>query len=241
MEVKVQETSGFDESNGDLISVTRESEYLEMLRQLKLEVSAKTSECELLRIKLDENVRDLEQLSQDLNNCRVKIVEHDENSRKNREEIAKSRKLEEDYVKLMSEFLDLGERSQQYRQTLLDKYLAKTNIISNLECLDSSGAIQSELDRCRSELDTKTINLSVSNARIKNLEEELGTKDRYIAELKKALEDTKISHKHEINVFEEYIHSLKNTITSYEKTLTSYADAKVGEESKISDKDEEVQ
>lgn len=238
MENKVQETSDFNQPSNDLMSVTRESEYLEMLRQLKLEVDAKTSECERLRIKLDDNVRDVEQLSQDLNNCRVKIVEHDENSKKNREDMAKSRKLEEDYVKLMSEFLDLGERSQQYRQTLLDKYLAKTNLISNLECLDYSGALRNELDRCRSELDTKTIKLSVSNAMINNLEEVIESRDRYIAELKKTLDDTKLSHRNEINVLEEYVQSLKGTIRSYEKTLADQSNSSTIEESRT---DHEVQ
>ena len=205
----------------EMIDRLREDEYLEIVRKLRLDLADKSNECELLKLKLTASNQDAENLSQELNKCKLTMFENNEDSRKTYEEVMKSKKLEEDYVKLMSDFLDLGEKNDLYRQNLVDNYLAKTNAINNFECLLSSGAISNELQECKIDLDNKLAELNLALGKIRNLEEDNSLKDKIITELKKALDDAKVTHKHEITVLEEYIQCLKNTVTSYEKTLAN--------------------
>lgn len=205
----------------EFLDQLREDSYLENLRQLKLDLAHKSDECELLKIQLAESCHNVEQLSQELNECKLTIFENNEDSKRTHEEVMKSKKLEEDYVKAMSDLVDLSERNDQCRLNYLDKFISKSNAINNYECLMTSGAFKAELDDCKLELDDKTVELNLALAKIKNLEEDNATKDKSINELKKSLDDAKVTHKHEITVLEEYIQCLKNTISSYEKTLTT--------------------
>lgn len=202
--------------------MSQEDGYLELIRTLKSDLASKTSECEILKIKLNETNQDYEVLSQELDECRLAIFENNEDSRKTNEEILKSKKLEEDCVKLMSDLLDLREQSDYYKQNMMDKYILKTNAINNLECLYTSGALTSELNQYKLDLNDKMAELSLAQAKVRNLEDENSIKDKSIVELKKSLEDAKITHLHEIKVLEEYIACLKNTVNSYEKTLANY-------------------
>lgn len=221
-----QGLSKFEDVAEEMIDRVRESEYLDMIKKLRLDLADKSSECELLKIKLEESNRDVERLDQELNRCKLTMFENSEDSRKTHEEVMKSKKLEEDYVKLMSDFLVLGEKADQYRRNLVDNYLAKTNAINNYECLISSGALTNELEECKKELDNKMAEVNLANAKLRNLEEEDALKEKSLSELRRVLDDAKVTHKHEINVLEEYITCLKNTITSYEKTLASYIESK---------------
>lgn len=199
-------------------------EYIDMVRELKLNLAAKTDECELLKIKLDESNRNITTLNQELNRFKMTVFEIDEDARKNHQEFEKSKNLEEKYMKLMSDFMELGEESEQFKQNMLDKYLAKTNAINSLECLNSSGVLNHDLEKTRQNLNKIVGDLKLANARCRSLEEEGTIKDKCIKDLRKTLDDAKVTHKHEINVLEEYIQSLKNTISSYEKILTDYYD-----------------
>lgn len=216
----------FEEVAEEMIDRLRESEYLDMVKKLRLDLADKSSECELLKIKLEESNRDIEKLDQELNKCKLMMFENSEDSRKTHEEVMKSKKLEEDYVKLMSDFLALGEKAEQYKQNLVDNYLAKTNAINNYECFMSSGALTNELEECKKELDNKMAELNLAHAKLRNLEEDDASKEKSMNELRRALDDAKVTHKHEITVLEEYIQCLKNTVTSYEKTLASYIESK---------------
>lgn len=208
------------------VNVDNDDEYLEIIRNLKSELSNKNDECELLKIKLDETNQDVESLNKELNECKLTMFENNEDSKKTHEEVIKSKKLEEDCVKLMSDLIDLREQSDHYRQNLIDNYLAKTNAINNYECFMTSGALKHELDQYKLDLNDKIIEINLAQAKVRNLEEENVIKEKSISELKKALEDGKITHKHEITVLDEYIHCLKNTISSYEQTLATYETGK---------------
>lgn len=208
--------------NADNHNLNTDDEYLEIMRKLKLELADKKDECELLKIKLNESNQDVEALNKELDECKLTMFENNENSKRTHEEVMKSKKLEEDCVKLMSDLLDLREQSDHYRQNLIDNYLAKTNAINNYECFMTSGALKHELDQHKLDLNDKIIELSLAQAKVRNLEEENVTKEKSVTDLKKALDDAKVTHKHEIIVLEEYIHCLKNTISSYEKTLATY-------------------
>lgn len=203
------------------VDCVREGDYLEMIRKLRLELADKSSECELLKIKLNVSDKDVDKLNLELNKCKLALFENNEDFKKNNEEVSKSKKLEEDYVKLMSDFIALGEQTDQYKQKLNDDHLANSNAINNYENMLSNGVIANELEVCKSELDTKIAELNVVLTKLKFYEEDVGSKDRSIKELKKALDDTKLANKHEITVLEEHIECLKNTITSYERTLAS--------------------
>lgn len=208
--------------NGDLAAIEKQSEILDWFLKLQSGMTAKTSECELLKIKLDESNRSVETLSNELNACKLAIFQNNEDSKNIHEEVMRSKKLEEDYIKLMGDYLNLTERYEQHRQTLYDTYLAKTNAINNYECLMSREAIKHELDSCKAELHSRQAESAVLAAKLRNMDEENSVKEKCITELKKSLDDAKVTHKHEITVLEEYIQCLKNTITSYEKTLANY-------------------
>lgn len=212
-----------------------EDEYLEMVRQLKLNLADKSNECELLKIELSESKQAVDSLSQELNECRLAIFENNEDSRKTHEEIMRSKKLEEDCVKLMSDLLELKEQSDHHKQTIMDNYISKANAINTFECFQSSGAIEAELQQYKADFDEKLIELQLALAKVRNLEDENQLKDKKIVEMKKALEDAKISRVHEIKVLDEYINCLKNTISSYEKTLANY-DTK----SQLTDDEDEI-
>lgn len=232
MDTKLQEystTPVVDTTTNETIEQLLEDKYLDALKRLQVDLSEKSSECELLKIKLDESNQNVEVLSRELNGCKLTMFENDEDSKKSREEVIKSKKLEEDYVKLMKEYVDLEERTNQYKQNLIDKYHAKTNAINNYECLMSSGAITVELEECKQNLDNRSSELYLAQAKLRNLEEDAVLKEKTITELRKVLDDAKVTHKHEINVLEEYILCLKNTITSYEKTLANYSEQKTEE------------
>lgn len=220
------DVANYEDLTEDLLDRMREGDYLEMLRKLKLDLADKSDECEMLKIELDKSNQDVESLSQELNQCKLTMFENNEDSRKTHEEFMKSKKIEEDYVKLMSDFLELGERSEQQRLNLYDNYLAKSNAINNLECLMSSGALKNELDECKIDLDKKSAELNLALAKIRHLEEDGNAKEKCITELRKTLDDAKVTHKHEITVLEEYIQCLKNTISSYENTLADYIEPK---------------
>lgn len=196
--------------------------YLDVLRKLRVDLLQKSSECELLKIKLDERNRDADLLGEELNECKLTMFERNEDSKKTHEEVMKSKKLQEDYLQLMTEYLDLGERTNQYKQNLIDNYQSKTNAINNFEFLMSSGAISHELEECKLDLNKKSSELCLAQAKSRNLEENSVLKEETIAELRKALDDAKVTHKHEIGVLQEYIQCLKNTVNSYEKTMASY-------------------
>lgn len=198
----------------------REDDYIERIRELQLAMADKSNECELLRIKLDLSEQDLDAFRQELNECKLTMIENSEASCKIHEEVIKSKKLEEDYVKLMSDYLDLSDETSQYRRNLFDSYLAKSNLINSMECLESSGAYKFELDQSKQELNDKIAELSLVTAKLRYLEEENALKEKTIGELKKVFDDAKVTHRHELMVLDEYIQSLKNTIASYEKTLT---------------------
>lgn len=206
------------------VAIHQEDEqgYLDVLRKLRVDLLQKTSECELLKIKLDERNRDTELLGKELDECKLTMFERNEDSKKTHEEVMKSKKLQEDYVQLMTEFLDLGEKTNQYKQNLIDNYQSKTNAINNYEFLMSSGAISHELEECKLDLNKKSSELCLAQAKLRNLEEDTVLKEETIVELRKALDDAKVTHRHEIGVLEEYIQCLKNTVNSYEKTMASY-------------------
>lgn len=203
-----------------------EYEYLELVRQLRSELADKSNECETMRIKLEQSNREVENLSQELDSCRLTIYINNEDSKRSHDEVLKSKKLEEDYLKLMSDYLDLGEQTNLYKQNLIENYLTKSNAINNFECLVSSGALKHELNECKLELDHRLAERNLALAKIRNLEEDNIIKDKNIQELKKTIDDAKVTHKHEVTVLEEYIQCLKNTITSYEKTLLNYIESK---------------
>lgn len=240
--VQVQQTqdlqtteSNYEDLSEDLLPRAREGDYLEMIQRLKTDIIDKSSECELLKINLDQTKVDMEALSQELNQCRLTMFENNEDSRKTSEEMLRSKKLEEDYVKLMSDFLELGEKSEQYRINLYDNYLLKTNAINNIDSLLASGVFKEELENCKLDLNEKAAELDVASAKIRHLEEDSATKDKCILELKKTLDDAKVTHKHEITVLEDYIQCLKNTISSYEKTLADYIDPRIEKTTNSSD------
>lgn len=230
MDAKIQNQSvGNDDTNFEvLIDSRRESDYLEMLRKLKLELADKSSECEMFKIKLDQSTRDLRNLKCELNECKLTVFQNGEDANKTHEESQKSKKLEEDYVNLMNDYLNLSEQCEQYRQNIYDNYLAKTNAINNYECFMSSKNLSSQLDDCRLSLSKKSAEINLTTAKLRNLEEANSVKDKCIKELRKTLDDAKVTHKHEINVLGEYIECLKNTINSYEKTLTGSMDEQTG-------------
>lgn len=203
-------------------TINQDHNHLKIIGQLKLSLADKTSECEMLNIQLNESNREIDVLSRELNECKLTLFERAEDSNKTHEEVGKFKKLEEDYVKLMSEFLKLGEKNERNKQELYDVYISKSNAVNNLECLISSGALKKELSGCKLELDNRLGELNLARAEIRNLEEETAIKDKNINELRKSIADAKVTHKHEITVLEEYIQCLKNTITSYEKTLAGY-------------------
>lgn len=205
-----------------LDSTDKQTEFLLKMKQLHDVLAEKESRCAMLAIKLNESYVKNGSLMNELNECKLAIVQMNENSEKSREEATKSRKIEEDYVKLMGSFLELGDRYNHYRHTTYENYFAKTNAINNYECHWSYESLKHELDKCKTELNCKQANLSLNTAKLRNMEEENSTKEKYISELKKALDDARVTHKHEIKVLEEYVQSLKNTILSYEKTLACY-------------------
>lgn len=204
----------------------KEDDYLEMVRRLKSELADKANECEVLQIKLDQSAQEVDNLSQELDSCRLTLYINSEDFKRNHDQAVKSKKLEEDYLKLMSDYLDLGEQTNLYKQNLIENYLTKSNAMNNYECLISSGALQQELSECKMELDNRLAETNLALAKVRNLEEENTTKEKNIQGLKKTLEDAKVTHKHEVTVMEEYIQCLKNTISSYEKTLLSYIESK---------------
>ena len=220
------DSNNYENLSEELLDRVKEDEYLEMVQKLKTNLDDKTSECEILKIQLDQKHMDIESLRQEINECKLTMFENNEDSRKTREEVTKSKKLEEDYVTLMDDFLKLNEQSEKYRRTMFDNYLAKSNAINNLECLVSSGAIRDQLDECRTNLENRLADLNLTTAKIRHLEEENGVKEKCITELKRSLDDAKVTHKHEITVLEEYIQCLKNTISSYERTLADYIEPK---------------
>lgn len=197
-----------------------EDDYIERIRRLQLDLADKSNECELFKIKLAQSNQDVDSLSQELNECKLTMFENSEAACKVHEEVVKSKKLEEDYVRLMSDFLNLSEETSHYRQDLSDKYLEKSNLINSLDCLETSGAYKFELEQCKIELNAKTTDLSLAAAKVRHLEEENSSKDKTISELRKVFDDAKVTHRHELMVLDEYIQSLKNTIASYEQTLT---------------------
>jgi len=211
------------------IGSKRETEYLQMLRDLKNQLADKTSECEVLRINLDQSMRDLRDLNRELNESKLRMFQNDEDSKKTLEETHKARKLEEDYVKLMSEYLNLSEHYDHFRGNLYDSYVAKTNAINNYECFMSNEMLRSELDGCRAMLNNQSAQLTLASAKLRNLEEENSLKDKSIAEFRKTLDDAKVTHKHEIDVLQEYIQCLKSTISSYEKTLIAITEDQPGD------------
>lgn len=232
METKLQEystTSVVNSATDETIEQILEDKYLDALKRLQVDLSEKSSECELLKIKLDESNQNVELLSRELNGCKLTMFENDEDSKKSCEEAIKFKKLEEDYCKLMREYLDFEEETNQYQENLIDNYHAKTNAINNYECLMSSGAIANELEECKRNLDNRSSELYLVQAKLRNLEEDTVLKEKTITELRKVLDDAKVTHKHEISVLEEYILCLKNTITSYEKTLANYSEQKTEE------------
>lgn len=202
--------------------IDKQAKILEWIMKLQSSLTEKTSECESLRVKLDESNRSIETISRELNACKLTMFQNNEDSKRIHEEVMKSKKLEEDYVRLMGNYLNLSETHELHRQSLYDNYLAKTNAINNYESLMSREAIKHELDGCKVELDNRVADLCLIAAKLRNAEEANSVKDKCISELKKSLDDAKVTHKHEITVLEEYIQCLKNTITSYEKTLASY-------------------
>jgi len=216
------ESSSRTEIDDEADNISRDVEHFEIVRSLRLELSNKNSECEALKIQLCQRDQTLETLSQELNECRLTMFEDNEDSKKNCEEIGRFKKLEEDYVKLMRDYLDFSEESAQYKRDIYDTYLAKTNAINNYECLMSSNRLMDELRACQTDLNDKLAELELTVARIRDLEEENSIKEKTIAELRRTLDDAKVTHHHEITVLEEYIQCLKNTVSSYEKTLVSY-------------------
>lgn len=211
-----------EELTDDAIDWPKGDEYIDLVRELKLNLTAKSDECELLKIRLNETKQDIDTLNKELNQMKMMMFEVNEGSKRNQEESEKSKKLEEKFMKLMSDHIKLAEENESYRLAILQKYLDKSNAINNLECLYWSGALTNDLEKTKSELNRRMAELSLANARCRNLEEENSIKDKCVTELRKTLDDAKVSHKHEINVLEEYIDSLKNTIASYEKFLTSH-------------------
>lgn len=214
-----------DDTNFEiLIDSRRESDYLEMLRKLKVDLADKNSECEVLKLKLDQNSKDMAGLTQDLNECRLTMFQNEQDARKAQEETLNSKKLESDYVQLMADYLDLSAECEQYKQNVYDNFITKSNAINNYECLMSSEVLSTELHDCRVSLNNKSAEMNLVLAKMRNQEEELNVKDKCITELRKSLDDAKVTHKHEIKVLEDYILCLKNTIESYEKTLTDMID-----------------
>lgn len=213
MEIEELAEEAIDWSKGD--------KYIELVRELKLNLISKTDECELLKVKIDDDERIIRDLNQELNQYKMMVLEINEDSKKNQEEFEKSRKLEEKCIKLMGDFMKLGEEGEQFKQTILDRYIAKSNTINYIECLYNSGAINHDLERLKMDLDKMSADLNLANSRCRNLEEESSTKEKCINDLRKTLDDAKVTHKHEIDVLGEYIQSLKNTINSYERTLAS--------------------
>ena len=204
----------------------KELEHLELIRKLETSLADKLGECELLKIKLAESSRDAQLLGLEFDKLKLSAFESTEDSKKIHEEVLKSKKLEEDYVKLMSAFLELSERCEQYRLNIYDKYLAKSNAINNFDCRRSSGCREHELADTSQQLQDKMAELCLATAKIRHLEEEVSSKEKYISDLRKVLDDAKVTHKHEITVLDEYIQSLKNTIASYEKALSDYMEPK---------------
>lgn len=214
-----------DDTNFEVLIDSRlESNYLEMLRKLKSELSAKSSENEVLKIKLEQSSRDLGTMTRDLNECKLTMFQNCQDAQKAQEEMMRSKKLEEDYVRLMGNYLNLSEQYQHSKQEVYDNYIAKTNAINNYECLMSNEKLCIEIESCRENLDNKSAELSLVLAKLRNMEEENGIKEKCLTELRRSLDDAKVTHKHEIKVLEEYIQCLKNTITSYERTLTDLMD-----------------
>lgn len=214
------ERTQLEEVPEEMADKPREDDYIERIRKLQLDLAGKSDECELLRIKLDQTNQDVETLSLELNECKLTMFENSEALCKVHDEVVKSKRLEEDYVKLMREFLDLSDDTSRYRQDIFDCYLTKTNLINSLECFETSGAHKYELEQCKQELNAKQADLSLATAKVRHFEEENALKEKTIGELRKVLDDAKVTHKHELTVLDEYIQSLKNTIASYEKTLT---------------------
>lgn len=208
----------------DLTAIDKQTEIIEMILKLQTDLIEKDSECERLKIKLDESNRTAAALGQELDECKLTMFQNNEDSKKVHEEVQKNRKLEEDYVKLMSNYLNLSERYDQHRQDIYETFMVKTNAINNYESSMSRDAIKHELDQCKVELASRQADASILTAKLRSMEEDHGVKEKCITELKKSLEDAKVTHKHEITVLEEYIQCLKNTITSYEKTLATYVD-----------------
>lgn len=203
---------------------TEGDQYLDVLKALRIELSEKSTESELLKIQLNEHDEDIEALRRELDEYKLSVLGNNEDLKKTCDGILRSKKCEEDYVKLMSEYLDLEEKTRQHKQQLVDNYHAKTNAINNLECLMSSGAIANELAECKLDLKDTAAELHLALAKVRNLEEDIVTKEKTISELRKSFDDAKVTHKHEMTVLEEYIQCLKNTIISHEKTLAIYTE-----------------
>lgn len=208
----------------------KQTEFLLEMKQLRIDLAEKESRCAMLTIRLDESLAKNRSLSNELNECRSAMIQMNEDSQKSREEVSKSSKIQEEYVKLMASFLELSERYNHHKHATYENYFAKTNAINNYECLTSQQALRYELEKCRAELNRKQADLALNLAKWRNMEEANSTKEKCITELKKTLDDAKITHKHEIRVLEEYVQSLKNTIVSYEKTLANYLDSCTSED-----------
>lgn len=199
-----------------------QDELLEDIRRLKSEVETKTSECEFLKIRCDVQDSDIQTLNQELNRYRLTESENSQLFDKTQEEIVKNKKIEDDYAKLMIKHLESIKDAEECKRKLMDYIMVKANAVNNYECLMSGEAIEMDLNKCKSELDDKTNELNLALAKIRNIEEENATKERCISEFRKTLDDVKVTYKHEVNVLQEYIQSLKNTVSSYEKMLASY-------------------
>lgn len=203
---------------------TENDQYLDALKALRIELSEKSTESELLKIQLNECDEDIKALKRELDEYKLSVFVNEEDLKKTCEEVLMSKKCEADYVKLMSEYLDLEEKTYQQKQQLVDNYHAKTNAINNFECLMSSGAIANELEECKLDLKNTAAELHLALAKLRNLEEDIATKEKTITELRKSFDDAKVTHKHEMTVLQEYIQCLKNTIISHEKTLANYTE-----------------
>lgn len=208
----------------DLRASEKQAEIIQQILKLQNDLIDKSSDYEKLIIKLDERNRTVETLSQELNECKLAILQNNEDSKKVHEEVQKNKKLEEDYIILMSNFLNLNERYEQDRRDIYDKFVTKQEATGNLDVNESREVIAHELAGCKAELELKLADTSLLSAKLRDMEEDNLAKDKWITELKKSLEDAKVAHKHEITVLEDYIQGLKNTITTYERTLATYID-----------------
>lgn len=202
------------------LSRQAENKHLLTIATVKKDLEDSRTAYELMKIEINKQIDINKQLGLELNDSKSALFETNEKLRKSKQEVIKSKRLEQENDRLMKHFLVLGELNEMYKQNIKEFMTTKSSAY-DYECKTANEAELNEVKSLKQTLDQKVVQLEYAQAKIKHLEEQLCLKESNMSHLKLTLENTKLAHKHECDALKEHSESLKRICQMFEQRMVT--------------------